>query len=100
VLPSGKKLTLSLLATITLDVVPFRAYSPFLAHLPFLKCILEVLFCESVQHRLRFCLDHFSYVKIAAFQFCLPSEKNEYVRRVGDVSHVVLVKNSPVKKEV
>jgi hypothetical protein len=35
VLPSGQKLTFSLLATITLQVVPFRVYAPFPALLPF-----------------------------------------------------------------
>jgi hypothetical protein len=46
-----QKLTLGLLAaaaTITLEVVSFRAYSPFPALLPFFKCILEVVFCEGV----------------------------------------------------
>jgi hypothetical protein len=31
------------------------------------KCILQVVFCEGVQHRLRFCLDHLNCVKMAAF---------------------------------
>jgi hypothetical protein len=56
---------LDLLATITLEVVPFRAYAPFPALLPFLKCILEDVFCEGVLHRLRFCLDHLSCAKMA-----------------------------------
>jgi hypothetical protein len=34
-MPSGQKLTLGLLATITLDVVPFQVYAPFSALLPF-----------------------------------------------------------------
>jgi hypothetical protein len=46
VLPSGQKLTLGLLATITLEVDPFLVYAQFPALLPFLKCILEVMFCE------------------------------------------------------
>jgi hypothetical protein len=33
------------MATITLEVVHFRAHLPFPALLPFLKCILEVVFC-------------------------------------------------------
>jgi hypothetical protein len=43
------------------------------------KCILEVVFCESVQHRLRFCLDHLSCVKMAAFQFYLQSGEQRKV---------------------
>jgi hypothetical protein len=56
VLPSEQRLTLSLLPTVTLEVVPLRTYAPFPALLPLFKCILQVLFCEGVQHRLRFCL--------------------------------------------
>jgi hypothetical protein len=37
VLPSGQKLTLGLLATITLEVFQFRAYAPFPALMPFLS---------------------------------------------------------------
>jgi hypothetical protein len=100
VLSSGEKLTLGLLATITLDLDTFRAYAPFPVLLPFLKCILEVMFCEGVQHRLRFCLDHLNCVKMGVFQFYLQSEKQKKVRWVGDDSYVVLVKNSLVLKEV
>jgi hypothetical protein len=53
---------MGLLATITLEVVTFYLYAPFPALLPFLKCILEVVFCEGVQHCLQFCLDHLSCV--------------------------------------
>jgi hypothetical protein len=42
------KLTLGLLATITLEVTFFRTYAPFPALLPFFKCILEVVFCGDV----------------------------------------------------
>jgi hypothetical protein len=45
VLPYGQKLTLGILATIILDVVPFRAHAPFPELLPFYKFILEVVFC-------------------------------------------------------
>jgi hypothetical protein len=61
------ELTLGLPATIALEIVPFRAYAPLPALLPFFKCILEVMFCEDVQDRMRFCLDHLSCVKMAAF---------------------------------
>jgi hypothetical protein len=54
------KLNLGLLATITLEAVPFRTYAPFPALLPFFKCFLQVMFCEGVQHRLWFCLYHLS----------------------------------------
>jgi hypothetical protein len=37
---------LGLLATITLEAVPFRDYAPFPERLPF-QCILEVVFCDS-----------------------------------------------------
>jgi hypothetical protein len=57
VLPSGQKLTLGLLATITLEVVLFCTYASFPVLLPFFKCILEVMLCEGIQHRLRFCHD-------------------------------------------
>jgi hypothetical protein len=96
VLASGQKLTLGLLATITLKVVPFRAYVPFPALLPFLNCTLEVVFCEGVQHRLRFCLEHLNCVKMAAFQFYFQSGKQK--SRVGGL--VFSVKNSLLKKEV
>jgi hypothetical protein len=57
---SGQKLTLGLLASITLKVVLFCMYAPAL--LPFFKCILGVMFCEGVQHSLQFCLDHLNCV--------------------------------------
>jgi hypothetical protein len=49
---SGKKLIMGLLATITLEVVSFRAYAPFSALMKFFKCILVAVFCDGVQHRL------------------------------------------------
>jgi hypothetical protein len=88
-MPSGQKLTLGLVATITLEVLSFRAYAPFPAILPFFKCILDVVFCEGVQHHLRFCLDHLNCVKMADFQFYLQSGKQKKVGWVGDDSHVV-----------
>jgi hypothetical protein len=56
---------LGLLACITIEVVRFCAYAPFPALLPFLKFILEVVLCEGVQHCLRFCLSHLSYIETA-----------------------------------
>jgi hypothetical protein len=98
VLPCGEKLTLGLLANITLEVAPFCAYASFPALLPILKCILEVVFCEGVQHRLQFCLDDLSCVKMAAVQFYLHSEEQRKVRLGGNDSHVVIVKKLLSKK--
>jgi hypothetical protein len=70
-LPSGQKLALALLATFTLEVVPFRAYAPFPVLLTYFQYVLEVLLCESVWHRLRLCLDHQNCVKMPNFQFYL-----------------------------
>jgi hypothetical protein len=55
------------MVTIALEADPFRAYAPFSALLPLFKYVLEIVFCEAVQHRLRFCLDHFKCVKLSAF---------------------------------
>jgi hypothetical protein len=60
-------------------VPAFCAYAPFLALLPIFKSILEVLFCEGVQHLLRFCLDHLNNVQMVAFQFYLQSRKQREV---------------------
>jgi hypothetical protein len=90
VLPSGKKLTLGLLATIILEVLLFHAYAPFSALLPFFKCILEVVFFDGVQRRLRFCLDHLNCVKMAAFQFYLQSWKQRKVGKRGEKGNVRL----------
>jgi hypothetical protein len=91
-LPSGQKVTLGLLATITLEVVPFRAYELFPMLLQFFKGLLEVVSCESVQHRLQFCLDHLSCVKMAAFKFYFQLGKPRKVRWMGDDSHIVFGK--------
>jgi hypothetical protein len=69
------------------------------------KCILEVVFCEGVHHRLRFFLDYLNYVKMAALKFYLRSGKQRKVAGcqvtwlgcVGDVT-LFLVKNSLVLK--
>jgi hypothetical protein len=64
---SGQELTLSLLATIMIEIVSFRSYEYFPTLLPFCKCILQVMFYVDVQHRLRLYLDHLNGVKMAAF---------------------------------
>jgi hypothetical protein len=95
----AKKLTLGLLATITLEVVPFRAYAPFPALLPFLNASWKSCW-EDVQHRLRFCLSHLNFVKMAMSQFYLHSGK---LRKVGWVreeeSWFFYKKNSLVKEK-
>jgi hypothetical protein len=50
------------------------------------------VFCEGVQHRLRFCLDHVSCVKMAAFQFYFQSGKQRREEWARDDSHVVSAK--------
>jgi hypothetical protein len=47
---------LGLLATTALEVVLFRKDALFPALPSFFKCILEVVFCEGVQHCLQFFL--------------------------------------------
>jgi hypothetical protein len=60
----------------------------------------EIVICEAVQHRLRFCLDRVNCVKMAAFQLYLQSENQRKVGRMGDGSHVVFgKKKSLVKKK-
>jgi hypothetical protein len=87
-----------LAATTTLEVVPFCAYAPIQALLPFFKHILEVVLCEGVRHRLRFCLNHLSCVKMAAFQFYLQSGKQRRVGWVGDDCHIVFGQKFPGEK--
>jgi hypothetical protein len=48
-LSSCQKLTLGLMATIALEVSPFRVYAQFPVLMQFFKCILEAMFCEGVQ---------------------------------------------------
>jgi hypothetical protein len=98
VLPSGQKLTLGLQATF--DIAPFRVYASFPELLPIFKCVLEVVFCEDIQHRLRFCLDHLSCVKVATFQFYLKSGKQRKAEWVGAMVMLFLVKTSLVKEEM
>jgi hypothetical protein len=64
----------------------------------FFKCIPEVMFCKSVQHRLRFCLYHLNCVKMVIFQFYLQSEKQIKVGWVGDDSHVAFGQKLPSEK--
>jgi hypothetical protein len=88
VLPSGQKLTLDLLATISLEVVSFHAYAPLPALVIF-NCILEVVFCEGVQHRLR-----------SVYQFIFSRGNRKGEGGWGTIVKLFLVKNSLVKNEV
>jgi hypothetical protein len=81
---SCQKLTLALLATIALKVGSFREYVPFSAFFHLFKCILQVVLCEGVQHRIRFCLDHLNCVKIKGFQ----SGKQKSRKRTSQASRV------------
>jgi hypothetical protein len=45
------------------------------------NCFLEVVFCEGVQYRMRFCLNHLTCVKMANFQLFLIEETDKC--RVG-----------------
>jgi hypothetical protein len=71
VLPSGKKLTFGLLATITLKEVLLCAYALF------------------PEIHLRCCLYHLGCGQMATFQFYLEVGKQRKVGQVGDNSHVV-----------
>jgi hypothetical protein len=66
----------------------------------FLKCIMEVMFCDGVQHRLRFCLDHFICVKMVTFELYLQSGKQRKVGWLKKTVILFLVNISLVKKEV
>jgi hypothetical protein len=59
---------------------------------------VAIVFCYGVQHRLQFCLDHLSCVKMAAFQFYLQPRKKRKVGWVGDDRHVVFDKKVPGEK--
>jgi hypothetical protein len=90
---------MGLLDTITIEVVSFRACAPFPVLLPFFKCILQVVFCEGLQHRMRFCLDHHSCIKMAAFQSYLQSGKQKKVGWVRGGSDDVFGHKFPGEKE-
>jgi hypothetical protein len=96
--PTVQKLTLDLLATITLKAVPLHAYATFIALLPFFKCIQKVMFCEDAHHRLQFCVGHLNCIKMVVFQFNLLSGKQRKVGWVRNDSHVVFGKKFPGEK--
>jgi hypothetical protein len=53
------------------------------------------MFCETVQHRMRFCLHHLNCVKMVAFQFYLQSGTLRKVGWVGTTVMFFLVKKFP-----
>jgi hypothetical protein len=46
------------------------------------------MYCEGIQHRLRFCLKHLNYVKMVAFKFYLQLGKQRKVEWVRDNNQV------------
>jgi hypothetical protein len=78
------------LVKITLGLLVYHQSSPLprICTVPSVSamftCILEVVICECVQHRLQFCLDHLNCIKMAAFQFYLalckrPNGSTEFI---------------------
>jgi hypothetical protein len=55
---------------------------------------------EGVKYRLRFCLQHFNCVKMAAFLFYIQSGEQRKVERVGNNSHVGSGKKFPGEKGI
>jgi hypothetical protein len=105
-LPCGQTFSLCLQVTITFETVAFRSYAPFPAILPLLKCVLDVVICEDVQHHRRFCHDNLSYVKIAVTsigkQRKVAEARVKRIRCVGmrDVLYTYLVKKYLFRKEM
>jgi hypothetical protein len=56
------------------------------------------MFCEAVQHRLRFCLGHFNCVKMATTTNKSRKGQVRQVGWVGDESHVVSGQGFPGEK--
>jgi hypothetical protein len=56
------------------------------------------MFCEGVEHCLRFCLNHPSSVKMVTFQFYLQSGKQRKSEWAGDDSHVGFGQKFPYEK--
>jgi hypothetical protein len=68
-----------------------RHLAPFPALLPLFQCMLEVVFWEGVQHRLRFFLDHLIVSKWRPSSFIF-NQGNRKLGWVGDDSPVVFGK--------
>jgi hypothetical protein len=81
------------------EIVSSCLYAPFPALLPLFKMHPEsCVLC--VQHRLRFCLDNLSCIKMAALQFYLKSGKQRRVGWVGEDSLVIFGQEFPGEMEV
>jgi hypothetical protein len=85
-------------ATFTLEVVPFLPYAPLIALLPFLECVLEVVFCEGVSAACD-SASITSIVKMEVFQFYLQSGKQRKIGWVGDDRHVAFGQKFPGEKK-
>jgi hypothetical protein len=96
-MPYCQKLTLGLLATIAHELVPFCAYAPFPALLPFFKCTLEVVLCEGVHHRLQLSFFNSTLSKWRPFNFIFNRGNSSFAAKVqGKVFahfHAVTVKH-------
>jgi hypothetical protein len=98
-LPSARKVTFGLLATITFEVVPFRAYALFTAIMPFLKASKRS--CSVREFSTAY--DSASITLIVSkwwpisFIFCRENRKVEWV---GKRVKSFLVKHLLVKKEI
>jgi hypothetical protein len=88
---------LGLLASITLEIIPFCAYALFSVLLPIFKCILEVMFCEGVSTAYDPACITSVVSKWRLFSFIF-NRRNRKVRSVGDNSHDVFGKKFPSEK--
>jgi hypothetical protein len=70
-------------------------YAPFPELLQFFNSNLEVVFYEGVQHRLRFCLDHFNCVKMAVSSIGETDNSRKGAFQAIRVVVTFLVKNNP-----
>jgi hypothetical protein len=94
------KLTLSLLATITLEKCPYVSLHSSSFSVNILKCILEVVFCEGVQAPPAI-LPRSPKMRENGGLYALSSIwETQKSRVVRDDSHVILGKNSLDKRDV
>jgi hypothetical protein len=92
---------LGLLATITLKAVPFCIYTPFpSASAIFLKCMLEIMFCEGVQHALQFCPDHLSFVRMLGNRKVTRAKSDKLISWVVDESNIAFGKKFPGERRL
>jgi hypothetical protein len=65
-----------------------------------LKCVVEVVFCEGIQHSLRFCLDHLTVSKWRPFSLIFNQGNRENYSGWGTTVILFLLKNSLVERSV